>query len=255
MCLVLLAVRSHPGYRLILASNRDEYYERPAAPAGFWRESPRIFAGRDLREGGTWLGVTTEGRIGVITNYRDSSSRMPSGRSRGDLVVDFLRGEADPSDYLERLARVGHQYPGFNLIVGIADELYWYSNRGSKPERLHRGVHGLSNHLLNTPWPKVMRGKTSLAEIISRGGPMPEAVFDVLSDRTVPGDAELPDTGVGIDWERVLSPAFIVSPTYGTRSSSVVLIDWDGKLRFIERHFEPRSDRVKITDQAFCLRS
>lgn len=255
MCLVLLAVRSHPHYRLILASNRDEYYERPAAPAGFWRESPQVLAGRDLRDGGTWLGVTTEGRIGVITNYRDPSSSMPSGRSRGDLVVDFLRGEADPSEYLERLARVSHRYPGFNLIVGIEDELYWYSNRGREAEKLEPGVHGLSNHLLNTPWPKVRRGKRALAEVISRGEPMPQAVFDILSERSIPRDAELPDTGVGIQWERILAPPFIVSPTYGTRSSSVVLIDWSGNLRFIERHFEPRSDRFKVTDQAFCLRS
>ena len=225
MCLLLLAVQTHPEYKLILAANRDEYYDRPSAPAAFWKDASYLLAGRDLRAGGTWLGITRKGRIAAITNYRDPSTIKSDAPSRGGLVSNFLLGQESPLDYLDRLAQKADQYNGFNLIIGEKYELYWYSNRGDGGRCLGPGIYGLSNHLLDTPWPKVTRGKTNMARLLSGGhDPAPEALFGLLLDRHIPDDKSLPDTGVGLQWERVLSPLFITSPHYGTRSSTILLM-------------------------------
>ncbi len=225
MCLILLAYDAHPLYRLILAANRDEFFSRPTAPAAFRDDSPQILAGRDLKEGGTWLGLTRTGRIAAITNYRDPRSERKDAPSRGGLVSGFLAGAMSVEEYLAFLKSEGTNFNGFNLIFGDMKQLCWFSNRGSEPQLLQPGIHGLSNRLLDTPWPKVSRGKEDLEHIVAEGKNIePDALFAILADRTIPPDDLLPDTGVGIELERVLSPRFISAPAYGTRSSTIILI-------------------------------
>ena len=254
MCLILLAFKTDPAYKLIIAANRDEYYDRPTAPAGFWKESPHLLAGRDLRAGGTWIGITREGRIGAVTNYRDPASVKENAPSRGRLVSNFLKGQEDPVEYLDMLAQEADRYNGFNLIIGEKDEVYGYSNQGDGMKELSPGIHGLSNHLIDTPWPKVTRGKDGLAGLISKGEePSPGKLFNILRDRTVVHDDTLPDTGVGLDWERLLSPIFILSPGYGTRSSTILLIDLQDQVTFIEKTFDSDPDHVSTQKYEFTI--
>ena len=240
MCLILLAWKADRDYPLVLAANRDEFYDRPSARAGFWEEDPDLLAGRDLREGGTWLGATRAGRVAALTNYREPASLKTGAPSRGRLAVDYLRGRENPEAYLDGIAPAG-DYNGFNLLVGNPDGLFCFSNRGSRV-RIEPGIHGLSNRLLDTPWPKVERGKEALATLLKQGKPTPEKMLDLLADRSRPPDQSLPDTGVGLEWERILSPLFIVSPVYGTRSSTVLLVDRSGEVTFAERTFNNGAD-------------
>ncbi len=238
MCLILFAWRAHEAFPFILAANRDEFYERPTAPADFWEESPDLLAGRDLKAGGTWLGVTRQGCVAAITNYRDPASLKPGAPSRGEMVSGFLRGREGPEAYLDGLAPVAGRYNGFSLLLGNLSELFVYSNRGAR-FAVEPGVHGMSNHLIDSPWPKVVRGKAALAGLLGEpGGPSPEALLDLLADRSRPPDRELPDTGVGLEWERILSPLFIESPSYGTRSSTVLIVGRSGQATFVERLFQ-----------------
>ena len=255
MCLILLSIEMHPKYKLVTAANRDEFYDRPSAPAHFWEEAPEILAGRDLKAGGTWLGLTRSGRLGMITNYRDPASVKKSAPSRGKLLARFLRGRQRPLDYIQEVRLEGARYNGFNLIVGDGKQLYWYSNRNGHPLALAPGLHGLSNHLLDTPWPKVTRGKDRMAGLLaaSEEDLDSDALFRLLEDRHVPSDDRLPDTGVGLEWERTLSPIFISSPTYGTRSSTVLLIDRENRATFIERTFNAHPKPISSVKQAFTL--
>lgn len=256
MCLLLLAIKTHPRYKLILAANRDEYYERPTAKAGFWEESPGLLAGRDLRADGTWLGITTSGRIAAITNYRDLDSVRENAPSRGALVSRFLRGKVSPLDYLDELKRNGCDYNGFNLIFGNKHDLHWYSNRGDGGNSLGPGIHGLSNHLLDTPWPKVTRGKERMARLLSEDpDPRPEDLLNLLLDRHIPDDKNLPDTGIGLEWERTLSPLFITSPHYGTRSSATLFIDQDDRVTFVEKTFDSDPDHPQTVKYQFQIES
>ena len=256
MCLILLAHRSHPSYRLIIAANRDEYYERPTAPAAFWDGSPKLLAGKDLRGGGTWLGITTKGRIGAITNYRDPALEKHDSPSRGKLVSSFLLGQDSPADYLSGLGQEEGEYNGFNIIVGQSDEIHWYSNRGDRARNLAPGIYGLSNRLIDTPWPKVTRGKQAMARLLSeQKDPQPEALFHLLLDNSIPDDKSLPDTGVESEWERILSPIFIQSPTYGTRSSTVLFIDLQDRVTFIERTFKSGPDHATTVKYEFRIES
>jgi uncharacterized protein with NRDE domain len=240
MCLVLIALDSHPDYPLILAANRDEFYDRPTAPAGFWADAPSVLAGRDLKAGGTWLGIDRRARLGAVTNYRQGERESAAPRSRGLLVSDFLLGDTGAADYMERVQREAGLYNGFNLIAGDTGGLFYFSNREGRLRSLSRGVYGLSNHLLDTPWPKVAWAKSVLGKLLSHSVPeLTEGLFALLSDRTRPHDGLLPSTGVSPEWERLLSSAFIVSNDYGTRSSTVVLMSRDGKISFIERSFDP----------------
>jgi len=252
MCLILLALQQHPSYKLILAANRDEYYDRPSAPPAFWNESPGLLAGRDLRSGGTWLGITKKGRIAAITNYRDPASIKRNAPSRGWLVRDFLVGSEGTMEYLGKVRLDGGKFNGFNLLVGVRDELCWYSNRSGEIAKLSRGLHGISNRLLDTPWPKVIRGTQGISQILGKDVEIStEILFDLLQDRTQASEEILPDTGVGIEWERILSPVFIVSPTYGTRSSTLILIDKKDQVTFIDRtfnsHRQPISSKFTFT--------
>lgn len=242
MCLILFAWKMHQNFPLVLAANRDEFYERPSAPADFWDDAPDLLAGRDLRDGGTWLGITRGGRVAALTNYRDPASLKIRAPSRGMLVSDYLRGRENPGAYLGRIAPEADRFNGFNLLVGDPDELFCFSNRGAR-ELLQPGIYGLSNRLLDTPWPKVVQGKRVLKALLQgEKGLPPEALFALLADRTRSPEGRLPDTGVGLEWERLLSPLFIESPAYGTRSSTVLLIDRNGSVTFIERVFNGAAD-------------
>lgn len=253
MCLLLFSYNHHPSYRLILAANRDEYYRRPTKAAAFWPTSPPILAGRDEQEGGTWLGITRSGRLAALTNYRDPASFRPDAPSRGLLASRYLLGNEKPLPYLEALAADCSRYNGFSLIVGDGDDLYYFSNRGGI-QAVTPGIHGLSNHLLDTPWPKVIRGKEALAALHAKHDAIsPEEIFSLLGDTKMPPDDDLPDTGVGLAWERILSPLFIQSPDYGTRSSTVLLIDYDKQVTFIERTFEESGESFSEVRYTFFL--
>lgn len=238
MCLALFAFHTHPRFPVLIAANRDEFYERPTAAADFWKDAPDVLAGRDLREGGTWMGVTQSGRFAAVTNYRDPREFRETRKSRGLLVKEYLEGGDTPLGYLGRVSRTGEAYNGFNLVTGDLREMAYYSNREGGARVLGPGAYGLSNHLLDTPWPKVERSKAALFEMLSHDKPgLIEGLFRVLADGYRPEDAKLPDTGVGLEWERLLSSAFIKSPDYGTRSSTVFLVDGERRAHFIERSF------------------
>ena len=254
MCLLIFAFKVHPKYKLILAANRDEYYDRPTAPADYWNEAPHLLAGKDLRAGGTWFGITKHGKMAAITNYRDPASLKSNAPSRGKIVSNYLLGPDSPDAYLEKLAKEGDVYNGFNLILGEGEHLVWYSNRNGEPLNLSAGIYGLSNHLLDTPWPKVSLSKDALAEHISKKKePSPKTLFRLLKDRTVPDDSRLPSTGVGLEWERILSSIFIESPDYGTRSSTLLFVDRHDQVRFFERTYNPPNDDFSTVNYAFDL--
>ena len=240
MCLILLALDAHPDYPLVVAANRDEFYQRPTAAADFWTDAPTVIAGRDLLEGGTWLGLDRRGRFAAVTNYRQGRREAAAPRSRGHLVRDFLISSAEPLEYLRGAEGDADRYNGFNLLAGDLHTLGYFSNRHGRPRVLPPGVYGLSNHLLDTAWPKVTSGKSTLAALLRRGEPqLTEALLELLADSSRPSDDLLPETGIGRDWERLLSSAFIVSDGYGTRSSTVVLVGRDRRALFVERSFGP----------------
>jgi uncharacterized protein with NRDE domain len=243
MCLVLIALNSHPNYSLIVAANRDEFYDRPTAPAVFWADAPSVLAGRDLKAGGTWLGIDRRGRFAAVTNYRQGQRERPATRSRGGLVSDFLTSDIDARDHFERVQSDAALYSGFNLIAGGARELLYYSNREGRARSLPPGVYGLSNHLLDTAWPKVTSTKSRLTALLNGSASgLSAGLFALLSDRSRPTDDLLPSTGVEPEWERLLSSAFIASDDYGTRSSTVVLAGRDAGIIFIERSFGRRGE-------------
>jgi uncharacterized protein with NRDE domain len=249
MCLIILGWRAHPAWKLIAAANRDEYYQRPSEPIHWWAESPGLLAGRDLRGGGTWMGVTRAGRFAAVTNFRDPASIRSDAPSRGELVPGFLASGKSAGAWMKDLAKSASIYNGFNLLASDGDELWYFGNRGTKePKRLTPGIYGLGNRFLDTPWPKVERSRAGFSAAISGATVEPEALFRVLADRRRPPDEELPDTGVGIEFERILSPPFIVSPVYGTRSSSAVLMREDGTGEFWERSFTPENGDVRTAE-------
>jgi uncharacterized protein with NRDE domain len=205
MCLIVLAWRTHSRYRLIVAANRDEYFLRPAAPAGFWDDHPSVLAGRDLEAGGTWLGITLEGRFAALTNYRNPAEKRTGVPSRGALVSEFLTGKAAPREYVQEVEERGSEYNGFGLLVGDAGSMYFLSNRGGHAAGVEPGVHGLSNHLLDTPWPKVEKGKARLAAQLDRPFDA-EAAFALLDDIERAPDGELPSTGVSLELLKRIVP-------------------------------------------------
>ena len=242
MCLIVFALKARPDLDLVIAANRDEFYARPTAPAGPWPDAPQVIAGRDLREGGTWLGITTGGRWAAITNFREPGAYRTGAPSRGHLVSEFLLGDLTPAEYLDQIGPEAQQYNGFNLLVGTTHSVRWFSNRGEGHPRqgaeLPPGVYGLSNHLLDTPWPKVVTGKEDLRRALDDAA-MPDVLLQGLLDRTLAGEADLPDTGVPGDVERALSARFIAGVEYGTRCSTVIRVESSGRALLLERSFQP----------------
>jgi uncharacterized protein with NRDE domain len=236
MCLIVFAWRPDHAQPLIVAANRDEFYARPSLPLAQWPEAPQVYAGRDLEAGGTWLGVGAKGRFAALTNIRDPH-QPPARTSRGELVARFLNGESSIDDYLSDVVSRSLEYAGFNLLIGNAHELWHYNARASEAVMLQPGIYGLSNAGLDTPWPKVLRARMALEAIL--GDPQPEALLQLLSDAQTASFAELPDTGVGLATETLLSSVFIASPTYGTRASTALIVHADGARHMVERSFGP----------------
>ena len=241
MCLILISYRQDPDYPLILAANRDEYYSRPTRAAHYWQDHPAILGGRDLEQGGTWLGITRRGKFAAVTNYREPPLKKTGKVSRGLLVSDFLTGTEPPREYLTGLTARAGNYDAFNLLAGDVSDLYFFSSRRGGAQKLSRGLYGISNGELDCPWPKVKKGKARLDREMEANGRLdPERLMAILSEKQIAADGELPDTGIGVELERKLSPIFINMDGYGTRSSTVLLIDGHGRVQFEERSFDER---------------
>ncbi len=255
MCLIVFAYKDHPEYKFVLAANRDEFYERPTAPADFWEDYPNVLAGRDLKDGGTWLGITLEGRFACITNHRNPKLLKGGTYSRGLLVSDYLIGNILPKDYLSAVAESNRVYNPFNLLVGDNEALWYYSNVTGEMFEILPGLHGLSNHFLDTPWPKVLRAKEAMKRLLQRPEFDAYEMLSVLADKTPAREFELPNTGVGEEWERFLSPVFITTSIYGTRSSYVLTIDWEQNVKFVERNYSPESEEYQDLEYTFTISS
>ncbi len=234
MCLIVVAWRARADLPLVVAANRDEWRERAAEPLHWWAEHPDLLAGRDLQAGGAWMGITRGGRFAAVTNFRDPSEKRSTARSRGALVTEFLLGTDSPARFLSNLSAREHEYNGFNLILGDGASLFYYGSREGEPRAIEPGVHGLSNHVLDEPWPKVVRGRARMEAALETTDPA-APLFEMLSDTAVSADAELPATGVGIDWERRLASALITGADYGTRASTVLIVSASGEVALEER--------------------
>ncbi len=252
MCLIALAWKAHPHWPLVVAANRDEWRDRPAEPAHWWPEHPNLLAGRDLQAGGTWMGVTRSGRFAAVTNFRDPSDRRSTALSRGTLVTDFLLSTDSPRDFLASLASRAAQYNGFNLLAGDREQLWYFGSREAEPRPVEAGVHGLSNHLLDEPWPKVRRAREAMSQALAENDPAPR-LFAMLCDGEGAADAELPDTGVGLDWERRLAPAMITGADYGSRASTVLASSADGEVCFEERSLDALGHVVDVRAARFFV--
>jgi uncharacterized protein with NRDE domain len=252
MCLIIVGWRVHADFPLIVAANRDEFYARPTAAAGRWPEVPQVLGGRDLEAGGTWLGISDTGRFAAVTNVREPG--MPPGqRSRGDLTREFLLGTATAAAYAEGID--GTAFAGFNLLVADGEALYYRSNRHGDTEKLAPGIYGLSNHRLDTPWPKLLTARQRFSQaiaalpdtnVLTEPGPF-FTFFELLADAATVDDANLPKTGVSLEWERRLSAIFVKSADYGTRASTVLLQHANGRINLHERSFGPHGQPLQFS--------
>lgn len=261
MCLILFAWKSHPDYPLVVAANRDEFYDRDTEPMGWWPEHPHLLAGKDradvIGSPGTWLGFTKTGRFAALTNVRAPSEKNPDARTRGELSLRYLTGQYKPHAYIQKNAKQFDQYNGFNLLMAdLSDpknaEMHWVSNRlmmgqNIRPRKvfpeqaLAPGVYGLSNAMLDTPWPKVNHRVAAFAQTLAMdSGQLKNSdhYLRVLADTHEASPQELPNTGVNKDWEKALSAAFIKTPAYGTRSSTILRVRKDGQFEMVERRFD-----------------
>ena len=253
MCILNISYKTHSSYKMIIAANRDEFYSRPTAKASFWEDHPGLLAGKDLQAGGTWLGITKTGKFSAITNYRSSDEYRKDAPSRGKLVIDFLAGRDNPKDYAGKLIKNGHLYNGFNLLFSNQCELYYFSNKTQESAILSPGIYGLSNHLLNAPWPKVEKSKLLFTEALMNKNVSDSDLFEILLDTSKPSDEKLPDTGVGLELERTLSPVFVKSSFYGTVSSTVIFISNKDEVRFIEKSINISSKEWTTSEFNFIL--
>jgi uncharacterized protein with NRDE domain len=253
MCLIFVSLKHHPAYKLIVAANRDEFYNRKTAAAAYWQDHPEILGGRDLEAMGTWLAMTKGGRIAMVTNFRDLRNLKAHAPSRGKLVTDFLLDDVSGQSYLKKIEPHAKEFNGFSLIAGTVDSLSYLSNYRAGLIELSSGLFGLSNHLLETPWPKVEKGKREIQALLSSAKVNERDLFEVLSDDTISTDDMLPDTGVGLERERSLSAAFIRSPGYGTRSSTVILADYNNNVEFHERVFDPDTSRFSFNSFRYAI--
>lgn len=240
MCLITFAWRAHPQHELVLAANRDEFHHRATAPAAWWADAPDVLGGRDLSQGGSWLALSRQRRMAAVTNVRRMVEPNPSAPSRGKLVADFVRSTQSAADFAAALRHPAEHYAGFNLLLYDGDALIYVSNQPAYTvTALTPGVHGISNAALDTPWPKLCRLTTAMHDWVDAGNLPPDHLFSSLSDRRPAADADLPDTGVGLEMERFLSSPFIVSPSYGTRCSTVLSFSSRGPDYYAERRFDP----------------
>ncbi len=255
MCLILFAFQAHAEYPLVVAANRDEAYARPAAQAAFWLDHPDVYGGRDLEMGGAWIGITRSGRFAAVTNFRDGYPKGIAPRSRGDLVGGYLTGTQAAQPYLQSVAAFQSEYAGFGTLAGDMNSLWYLSNYGNGIEAVAPGVHGLSNHLLDTPWPKVSGGKHELATLLDHdSGLGPDKLFEMLADRSIAAENALPNTGVSIAREKQLGPKFIaVDDRYGTRASTVIIVNRLGEVYYAERSFGGHGKFLGEVTQQFNL--
>lgn len=227
MCLIVIAWKARDDLPLIVAANRDEWRDRPTQAANWWPDHPQILAGRDLQAGGTWMGITPGGRFAAVTNFRDPSERRGDALSRGGLATEFLLDARPAGDWLEDLRARAPRYNGFNLILGDGEELWYFGSRDARARPIEPGVHGLSNHVLDEPWPKVQRGRQAMERALADADPAPR-LFEMLSDTGGAPDESLPRTGVGIEWERRLAAPLVTGEDYGTRCSTVIALSAEG---------------------------
>ncbi len=245
MCLLSFCWKQHPRYKLVLIANRDEFYARPTKEMYYWEDHPSVLAGRDLEAGGTWMGTNQKGFFTALTNFRDPQNIKKEAPSRGQLTADFLINSPDPRAYLEELKIRAAEYNGFNLLVGTADELYYYSNYAPEIQALRPGLYGLSNHLLDTPWYKVEKLKAAFKEAIQVDDPAHEELLSILHNPTVAPDEQIQQTGLSQDQERMLSSLFIKSKSYGTHSSSILKIDYQNRVWVHERRYSPPATQTQ----------
>jgi uncharacterized protein with NRDE domain len=251
MCLLVLAWHAHPRYPLIVAANRDEFHDRPALPLAKWEGTEDIYGGRDLRAGGAWLAVDGRRRFGVVTNFRELQRPQAEAPSRGSLIPSYLQAAPGAGEFLAALQADSGRYSGFNLLLSDDRELWYASNRlDGFARQLEPGIHGLSNQYLDTPWPKLLRVRRRFATWLEHSVELePEGLFEMLADRTrASADDELPDTGLAAEWERTLSAPFVLDPRYGTRCSTVVMMETSGSMRIAERRFDPEGRETGETE-------
>ncbi|UXP33989.1 NRDE family protein [Reichenbachiella agarivorans] len=252
MCTILFSWKNHPDYNLILASNRDEFYRRPTTPAHYWEDQPDILAGKDLIGGGTWMGVSKNGRFAALTNFRDIEGIDSDAPSRGKLTTDFLTSHISPKEYLTQIQYSKIPYNPFNLLVGDMNELYYYSNVSQEIIAIAPGIYGLSNGLFDESWPKVQKGKLTLSQLITNRVDQPETFLDFLQNKELAADADLPHTGVPYGMEKGLSALFIELPGYGTRCSTIILRK-EKELHFLEKTYPLEEQQAHLTVEKFPI--
>jgi len=249
MCLLVFSLRSHKKYPLILAGNRDEFYKRPTRPAQFWKSKPNLLAGKDIKAGGTWMGVTKSGKLGALTNYRDLTNIKDDAPTRGSIVTDYLSGSKPAPVFLETLDEDAENFNGFNVLAGTPDSFFHYSNETRSITEIESGIHGISNAVLNTPWPKVEKAKEDLRNAISNDHIDTEELFTLLkSKKTYPLEM-LPETGLPDKKEKEVSAAYIKTEDYGTRCSTIILMDQNGEVTFMERTYDPKTENITTEKQ------
>lgn len=254
MCILFTAINQHPDYPLIIAANRDEFHRRPTAASAFWTSCPDLLAGQDLEAKGTWMGVTRDGKIAALTNIRNIEQKGDA-RTRGELVINALT-QTDQDSFERSLQRERANYNGYNLVYGHLTSLKVYNNAHNAFFTLSDGIHGLSNADIETPWPKVTRGMRALTEYISEAQMLDtQALFNILRDDVKAEDHDLPETGIGYEWEKMLSSIFIQSPEYGTRTSTLLLIDNQHTCHWEERTFSPEGVITGIQKFSFSVQS
>jgi uncharacterized protein with NRDE domain len=257
MCLIVLAWEASPRTRLVVAANRDEFFARATAPAAWWEDAPDVFAGRDLEGRGTWLGVTRGGRFAALTNFRDlTAPRRRDAPSRGTLVGDFLRRRESAGDYVASVQPGAGAFEGFNLLLSDGTELVSFSNVEGDPVALPPGVYGLSNRLLETPWPKVIEARERFEHALAvprDAEDLEGRLLALLGNRSLASDDTLPETGLPLDWERALSAAFVVLPDYGTRASTSVVVGRSGDVRFVEQSFGAGGAPLGVVRETFRI--
>ncbi|MDA0706276.1 MAG: NRDE family protein [Proteobacteria bacterium] len=242
MCLILIAFRSSAEYPLLVAANRDEFHARPTHPAEWWADDQDVVGGRDLQAGGTWLGLHRSGRFAAITNHRDAAPSRSGKRSRGHLVSEYLQGDVAPLEYLQSID--GDGYAGFNLLVSDGQSLASLSNRDGPARELAAGVYGLSNATLDTPWEKVQHGKRALNALLASNSINETALLRVLADREKGSAHDVASDHLPFATAHAITAPFIVLPEYGTRCSTVVVADRNGRWSLTERRFNPAGENA-----------